>query len=60
MDPDLRALILAVGAFFVFAFGAMTIIVIGESGLDILTLTSLVIIGLVAFGLYGAWRNPPQ
>jgi hypothetical protein len=59
MDPDLRVLLLAVGAFFVFAFGAMTVTVIIESGLDILTLTSLVIILLVASGLYGAWRNPP-
>ncbi|HEX6115949.1 MAG TPA: hypothetical protein VFY99_02545 [Solirubrobacterales bacterium] len=59
MDPDLRALLLAVGAFFVFAFGAMTLVVIGQSGLDILSLTSLLIVALVAFGLYGAWRNPP-
>jgi hypothetical protein len=59
MDPDLRALLLAVGAFFVFAFGLMTLVVIGQSGLDVLTLTSLVIVALVGFGLYGAFRNPP-
>ena len=59
MDPDLRSLLLAVGTFFVFAFGLMTVVVIGQSGLDILTLTSLVIVALVGFGLYGAFRNPP-
>ena len=59
MDPDLRALLLAVGTFFVIVFGVMTLVVIGESGLDILTLTSLVIIGLVGIGLYGALKNPP-
>ena len=59
MDPDLRSLLLAVGTFFVFAFGLMTVVVIGQSGLDILTLTSLVIVALVGVGLYGAFRNPP-
>ena len=59
MDPDLRALLLAVGAFFVIVFAVMTLTVIGQSGLDILTLTSLVIIALVGIGLYGALKNPP-
>ncbi len=60
MDPDLRTMLLALGAIFVFAFGAMTLVVISESGLDVLTVTSLAIVALVAFGLYGAWRNPPD
>ena len=60
MDPDTRTAILAVGGFFCLAFGAMTLIVISESGLDILTFTSVVIVSLVAFGLWGAWRNPPR
>jgi len=60
MDPDLRALLLAVGAFFVIIFGVMTLVVIGQSGLDILTLTSLVIIALVGIGLAGAFRTPPD
>jgi hypothetical protein len=59
MDPDLRTMLLALGAIFVFAFGAMTLVVISESGLDVLSVTSLAIVALVAFGLYGAWRNPP-
>ncbi len=60
MDPDLRAVLLAVGAVFCFAFAAMTLVVIAESGLDILTLTSLVILAMVLLGLVGAYRNPPD
>ena len=59
MSDDLRTLLLAVGTFFVVAFGAMTVTVIAETGFDFLTLISIVIISMVAFGLYGAWRNPP-
>lgn len=60
MDPDLRTLLLAGGTIFCLGFGAMTLVVISESGLDILTLTSLAIIAMVLFGLYGAYRNPPD
>jgi hypothetical protein len=59
MDPDLRALILAVATFFMIVFGVMTLAVIGQSGLDILSITSLVIIFLIGVGLYGALKNPP-
>ena len=60
MDPDVRTMLLAVGAVFCFGFAAMTLVVIAESGLDILSLTSLVIIAMVGFGLWGAFRNPPE
>ena len=60
MDPDMRTALLAVGTVFCLAFGAMTLLVIAESGLDILTFVSLVIIARVLFGLYGAFRNPPR
>ena len=60
MDPDLRSLLLAVGALFCLGFAAMTLVVIADDGLDILTLTSLVIVAMVGFGLYGAYRNPPE
>jgi hypothetical protein len=60
MDPNVRSVLLAVGALFCFGFAAMTLVVIADSGLDILTLTSLVILALVGFGLIGAYRNPPQ
>ena len=60
MDPDLRTALLAVAAVFCFAFTAMTLVVIADSGFDILTFTSLVIIGMVIVGLWGAVRNPPR
>jgi hypothetical protein len=60
MNPDLRLALLAVGAVFCLAFGAMTLSVIADSGLDILTVTSLAIVALILVGLYGAMRNPPD
>ena len=60
MDPDLRTLLLAIGGIFCFAFASMTLVVIADSGFDVLTLTSLVIVGLVVVGLWGAARNPPE
>lgn len=60
MDPDLRTFLLALGAIFCFGFAAMTLVVIAESGLDILTLTSLAIVAMVLFGIYGAFRHPPE
>jgi hypothetical protein len=60
MNPDLRLALLAVATVFCLAFGAMTLSVIADSGLDILTLISLGIVAMVLLGLYGAIRNPPQ
>lgn len=60
MDPDVRTALLWVGLIFCLGFAAMTIAVIAESGLDLLTVVSLLIVGLVGFGLYGAVRNPPE
>jgi hypothetical protein len=60
MNPDLRLALLAVAAVFCLAFGAMTLAVIADSGLDILTIVSLGIVAMVLLGLYGAIRNPPQ
>jgi hypothetical protein len=59
MNPDLRLALLAVAAVFCLAFGAMTLTVIADSGLDIFSVTSLAIVALILIGLYGAFRNPP-
>lgn len=59
MDPDLRLALLALGTVFCFAFGAMTLVVIADRGIDVLTVTSAVILGMILLGLYGAYRNPP-
>ncbi len=60
MDPDTRSLLLAVVGFFVFVFGAMTAAVIGDTGLDVLSVTAIVILVLVLAGLLSAIRNPPS
>jgi hypothetical protein len=60
MNEDLRLALLAIAALFCLAFGAMTLAVIADSGLDILTVISLLIVAMVLFGLYGAIRNPPD
>lgn len=60
MDPDVRTALLWVGLIFCLGFAAMTIAVIAQSGLDLLTVVSLLIIVLVGFGLYGAVRSPPE
>jgi hypothetical protein len=45
---------------FVLVFAGLTIAVIVRTGLDVLTVTSLVILGMFAFGVVGALRQPPQ
>jgi hypothetical protein len=60
MDPDARTAVLAVGVLFCVLFLTLTLGVVADSGLDILTVTSFVIIGLIAIGLIGAIRNPPD
>jgi hypothetical protein len=60
MDPDTRSVLLALVGFFVFVFGAMTFAVIGDTGLDVLSVTALVVLVLVLAGLIGAIRNPPD
>lgn len=60
MEPDVRNVLLAVGIAFCALLAAMTLIVIAESGFDILVLVSLVTVGLIAAGLIGAIRNPPD
>ncbi len=59
MDPTTRTAILVGGIVFCAVFALMTITVALQSAFDILTLISLLIIGLIAAGLIGAIRNPP-
>ena len=70
MDPDLRNALLLVGLIFCGFFAAVTIYVIADTGLRFETYgdigaiglygVSLLIIGLIAAGLIGALRNPPD
>ncbi len=64
MNPDVRTALLAAGLLFVAAFGAMTLYVIAESGLQtvgdlMLALFSVGVLVMVSIGLIGAMRQPP-
>ena len=70
MDPDLRNALLLIGLIFCGFFAAITIYVIVDTGLRLRTYgdigaialygVSLGIIGMIAAGLIGALRNPPD
>jgi hypothetical protein len=59
MDPDLRTALLTVAILFCVLFAALTIGVVIDSGLSVLSVLSFMIIGMLAIGLIGAIRNPP-
>ena len=70
MDPDLRAALLGVGIAFCAVFGVLTIYAAVNLGLGLRTFgdrlalgflaVSLLVIGMIAAGLIGAIRNPPD
>ena len=70
MDPDLRNALLLLGLVFCGFFAVVTIYVIVDTGLRLRTYgdigaialyaISLGIIGMIAAGLIGALRNPPD
>jgi hypothetical protein len=55
-----RSAILIGGLAFCVVFLYLTLAVAANSQFDIFSLVSLVIIALVASGLIGAYRNPPD
>jgi hypothetical protein len=70
MDPDLRNALLLIGLVFCGFFAAVTLYVIVDTGLSLRTYgdigalalygVSLGIVGMIAAGLIGALRNPPD
>jgi hypothetical protein len=70
MDPDLRNALLLIGLIFCGFFAAITLYVIADTGVHLRTYgdigaiglygVSLLIIGMIAAGLIGALRNPPD
>lgn len=54
-----RPVLVAILAFVVI-FGGLTVTVIVEHGVDILTLLSLLILAMVGSGVVGALRQPPD
>lgn len=60
MEPEIRGAILAVGLGFCAIFTWMTFAVAFDSGFDVFTLAALLIVVMIAVGLIGAIRNPPD
>ena len=70
MDPDLRNALLLLGLIFCGFFAVVTIYVIADTGLHLRTYgdigaiilygISLLIVVMIAAGLLGALRNPPD
>ena len=60
MDNDVRTAVLVVGVLFCVFFGLMTLAVVAQDGLDILSLTAFGIVLVVLVGLIGAVRQPPK
>ena len=60
MDPRVRTAILIGGLLFCVVFAYLTIAVAVRSSFDVFSLVSFLIILLVASGLVGALRHPPD
>jgi hypothetical protein len=70
LDPDLRNALLVLGLIFCGFFAVITLYVIADTGLHLRTYgdigaiglygVSLGIVGMIAVGLIGALRNPPD
>jgi hypothetical protein len=60
LGPTTRTALLGFGLAFCAFFALITISVAIDSGFDIFTLISLLVIGMIASGLIGAIRNPPR
>jgi hypothetical protein len=70
LDPDLRNALLLIGLLFCGFFAVVTLYVIADTGLHLRTYgdigaiilygVSLLIVGMIAAGLIGALRNPPD
>lgn len=56
----MRSAILLIALIFCLAFAGMAAVVAGQSGFDIFTLISFVIVGLIMFAVLGALLNPPK
>jgi hypothetical protein len=59
-EPSVRNAFLLVALVFCLLFGGMTAAVAGQSGFDIFTLASLLIVVMIMLAVLGALRNPPD
>ncbi len=56
----MRNAFLVVALIFCLGFGGMTVAVVADSGVDIFTLTSALIVVMLMLAVFGALRNPPD
>ena len=56
----MRTAILGLALAFLAIFGFLTMYVIFASGIDLLVVVSLILLGLVGFGVIGALSTPPR
>jgi hypothetical protein len=60
MDPDVRTAIFVIGVLFCALFGLMTVTVVAQDGIDVLSIAAFAIVAMVLIGLLGALRQPPK
>ncbi len=56
----MRNAFLIVALIFCLGFGGMTVAVVADSGVDIFTLVSFLIVLMLMLAVLGALRNPPD
>jgi hypothetical protein len=59
VDEDHRP-ILVIALIFIAVFFALTVSVLIRTGPDILTVFSILVLGMFGFGIIGALREPPK
>lgn len=55
-----RTVILAIALGFIAVLGGLTLVVLVRNGPDVLTVASLLVLAMFAFGVVGALRHPPR
>jgi hypothetical protein len=63
VSPDVRTAILGAGLAFCILFAGVSIFAIFDGASDFgvfLGIVSLIIVGMIMLGLFGAMRNPPR
>jgi hypothetical protein len=55
-----RTLILVLALGFIAIFGFLTLYVLFSSGPDVLVVISLIVLGMVGYGVIGALSTPPR
>ncbi len=56
----MRTLILVLALGFLALFGFLTLYVLFSSGPDVLVVVSLIVLGMVGYGVIGALSTPPR